>query len=307
MDVISADTSSPIAASDCENGSHGGRDIPSAAERERLIDLYEREYLVLPADRAERRRAAHRLRYQVYCLENPFEESTAYPDRLERDEFDDHAVQSLLQRRADGAAIGTVRLILPVEGRVGDSLPFLRLCRPIVPLLDLLLPIDSMAEISRFCISKELRRRPAIQGSGAEPSRRAASLSRYATLGLIRSLVEASVDHGITHWCLVVEPALLRFLTGLGLRFYPMGPLVDHHGLRQPCHADLAMLLDGVREQRPDVWEVITDDGRLAAPEAPRPGRRNAVRHTATRQLAALAHADSMTAAARAGAELAVA
>jgi N-acyl amino acid synthase of PEP-CTERM/exosortase system len=276
-------------------------DIPATAERQRLIDLYEREYVVLAADRAERRRAAHRLRYQVYCLENPFEESAAYPDGLECDEFDDHAVQSLLQRRVDGAAIGTVRLILPVEGRAGDSLPFQRLCRPIVPLLDLLLPVDTMAEVSRFCISKELRRRPPTQGSGAEPARRIASLSRYATLGLIRSLVENSIDHGVTHWCLVVEPALMRFLASLGLQFHPLGPLVEHHGLRQPCHADLATLLGGVREQRPEVWEVITDDGRLAVPETARPDRRQMARHKAALRLDSLARPDSM------GAELAVA
>ena len=300
MDLISADASPPIAAIDCENGIHGMHDIPAAAERQRLIDLYEREYVVLAADRAERCRAAHRLRYQVYCLENPFEESGAHPDGLERDEFDDHAVQSLLQRRVDGAAIGTVRLILPVEGRADDSLPFQRLCRPIVPLLDLVLPVDTMAEVSRFCISKELRRRPTIQGAGAEPARRIASLSRYATLGLIRSLVENSIDHGITHWCLVVEPALMRFLASLGLRFHPLGPLVEHHGLRQPCHADLATLLDGVREQRRDVWEVITDEGRLALPETTRPDRRQVVRHMAARQVSRT-RTDPM------GAELAVA
>ena len=306
MDAISADAPPPNTAIDCENGILGMHAIPAAAERQRLIDLYEREYLVLQADRAERRRAAHRLRYQVYCLENPFEESAAYPDGMERDEFDDHSVQSLLQRRVDGAAIGTVRLILPAEGRAGDSLPFQRLCRPIVPLLDLLLPVDTMAEVSRFCISKELRRRPAIQGSGAEPARRIASLSRYATLGLIRSLVENSIDHGITHWCLVVEPALMRFLASLGLQFYPLGPLVEHHGLRQPCHADLATLLDGVREQRPEVWEVITDDGRLAVPETARPDRRQMVRHTAAHP-AVRTRTDSMNTAVLAGAELAVA
>ena len=39
--------------------------------------------------------------------------------------------------------------------------------------------------------------------------------------------------------------------------------MIDYHGRRQPCHADLATLIEGVRLHRPDVWEVITDDGRL--------------------------------------------
>ena len=214
---------------------------------------------MLPVNNARRRLAAHRLRYQVYCRENPFERAADHPDGLERDEFDGHAVQSLLRRRSDHAIIGAVRLILPEIEHGAGGLPFLRLCRPLVPFLDMMLPVQSLAEVSRFCISRELRHRA---GGGAD-----ATLARYATLGLIRSLVEASIDNGVSHWCLVVEPALLRFLAILGLKFHAVGPLVEHHGRRQPCHADLAMLLDGVRARRPDVWEVITDAGRLA----PRP------------------------------------
>lgn len=236
---------------------------PDSAERRRLIDLYDREYRVVPADSEERRRAAHRLRYQVYCLENPFEERDEHPEGFERDEYDSHSVQSVLQRRSDGVPIGTVRLILPVQERAGNCLPFHRICRPIVPLLDLLLPIQTMAEVSRFCISKELRRRTAAGNPGGKQAGRIAELTRYATLGLIRSLVENSVEYGITHWCLVVEPALLRFLASLGFQLHAIGPLVEHHGRRQPCHADLATLLDGVLERRPDVWEVVTDEGRL--------------------------------------------
>jgi N-acyl amino acid synthase of PEP-CTERM/exosortase system len=245
---------------------------PAYAERRRLIDLYDAEYVAVAADRAEQRRVAHRLRYQVYCLENPFEDQSEHPDGLEQDEFDDFSLQSLLQRRCDGEAIGTVRLILPDAGTSRGDLPFHRLCRPLVPLIDLLLPASSMAEVSRFCISKELRRQKSAGG---------ARLARYATLGLIRSLVEASVENDVTHWCMVVEPALLRFLASLGLQFYPMGPLVEHHGRRQPCHADLAMLLEGVKERRREVWEVITDDGRLAPKRSPRIPAQPGLRHDA--------------------------
>lgn len=224
---------------------------------------------MVPADRPDRRRAVHGLRYQVYCVENAFEDAATHPDGLEADEFDGHAVHHLLQRRCDGAAIGTVRLILPVENRLKDCLPFSRLCQAVAPRLDLLLPLAQMAEVSRFCISKELRRRP---GGPTVPGLRAA-LSRYATLGLIRGLIAASLERGVGHWCLVVEPPLLRFLAGLGLHFEPLGPLVDYHGLRQPCHANLATLIEGVRAHRPDVWEVITDDGRLVPSLAPSPAQ----------------------------------
>lgn len=254
--LASPDPISSIEISGPENPAAAKLESAATSERERLFDLYRRAYEILPVNSDCRRRAAHRLRYQVYCLENPFESAAEHPDGLEIDEFDDHAVQTLLRRRSDRAIIGGVRLILPVDDHVSGGLPFLRLCQPRVPFLDLMLPLNRTAEVSRFCISKELRRR--ASGKAEAP------LARYATLGLIRSLVASSLDNGITHWCLVVEPALLRFLAILGLRFNPLGQPVEHHGLRQPCYAELATLLEGVRTLRPEVWEVITDEGRLA-------------------------------------------
>jgi N-acyl amino acid synthase of PEP-CTERM/exosortase system len=72
-----------------------------------------------------------------------------------------------------------------------------------------------------------------------------------------------SVREGITHWAAMMEPALLRLLTRLGIHFNPLGPLVDHHGRRQPCWVDLDVMLRRAVDERPDVWNVITDGGRL--------------------------------------------
>ena len=85
----------------------------------------------------------------------------------------------------------------------------------------------------------------------------------HLPLGLIRSCVEMSVREGMTHWAAVMEPALLRLLTRLGIHFNPLGPLVEYHGQRQPCWVDLGIMLDRVHAERLDVWNVITDGGRL--------------------------------------------
>jgi N-acyl amino acid synthase of PEP-CTERM/exosortase system len=84
----------------------------------------------------------------------------------------------------------------------------------------------------------------------------------HLSLGLIESLVRMSVDNGITHWCAVMEPTLLRLLTRLGIHFEPIGPLVEYHGRRQPCYIPLEVLLPRVQRERPDVWEVITREGQ---------------------------------------------
>ena len=88
----------------------------------------------------------------------------------------------------------------------------------------------------------------------------------YITLGLIGGLVGLSARHGVTHWCAAMEYTLLRRLTRLGIYFQHVGPLVEFHGRRQPCVADLDNLLLGVKRQRDDVWDVLTRKGDLWPP-----------------------------------------
>jgi len=125
-------------------------------------------------------------------------------------------------------------------------------------------PIARTGEISRFSIVKSFRQHTPDRGVEAtltpEEWRK---MLFHLPLGLIRSCVEMSVRESITHWAAMMEPALLRLLTRLGIHFNPLGPLVDHHGRRQPCWVDLDVMLRRVFNERPDVWNVITDSGRL--------------------------------------------
>ena len=83
----------------------------------------------------------------------------------------------------------------------------------------------------------------------------------HMTLGLIEGLVRMSVENGVIYWCATMERQLLRLLTRLGIYFENIGPPVEHHGTRQPCYQYLPTLLERVREERSDVWEVITNEG----------------------------------------------
>lgn len=235
-----------------------------------LAAAYDRHFSVHSCDEPELLEKAHRLRYQVYCVENPFESPTDNPDGLERDAYDAHAVHSLLSHRATGQLVGAVRLILPLPDDLNRSFPIQSVCRDERIFDPRVFPAARAAEVSRFCVSKEFRRRLGEHRYAdigeAEARARAAEERRlmpYVTLGLIRGLVRMSAEHGVRHWCIVVEPSLLRLLKALGFVFEPLGPLVEHHGVRQPCHSDLIRLLEGVRRMRPEVWEVVTDGGQL--------------------------------------------
>ncbi|HEX3487095.1 MAG TPA: PEP-CTERM/exosortase system-associated acyltransferase [Micropepsaceae bacterium] len=222
-----------------------------------LLQRFIAQFQALPADTAERVRTAQKIRHQVYCIEHPFEKSNN-PDGLESDEFDCHAAQSLLIHRASNAALGTVRMILPLDGDPENSFAVQRIMDAESLKVFNRLPLPTMAEVSRFSISKKSRTQ-AGTGDESQPS----VSGPLMRLGLIQSLVRMSRQHGITHWCAAMEPTLLRMLSAMAIRFTPVGPLVEHHGLRQPCYCVVADVLDAVKRERPAFWAVLTDAGTL--------------------------------------------
>ena len=82
-------------------------------------------------------------------------------------------------------------------------------------------------------------------------------------LGLVQGLVRLSDEAGVRHWFAVMERTLLRLLQSTAIHFQPAGPLVEHHGIRQPAYAHLGTMLSRMRLEQPQVWEFITETGRL--------------------------------------------
>jgi len=239
------------------------RPVPETTEdaEASLLDRYNIYFRVATAVCGDALQEALRIRYQVYCVENPFENPSDHPDELERDAFDSHSLHSVLIHRASGQAIGTVRLILPVRHELERSFPIQLVCR--VPQLKLL-PLERMAEVSRFSISKQFRRRQCdslYEGNDARRERR--GMAPLMSLGLIQSLVRMSAERGITHWCATMEPTLLRLLAAMSIKFEPLGPLVQYHGTRQPCYCEVGPMLERVKNEQRRLWDVLTDGGTL--------------------------------------------
>lgn len=231
-------------------------------------DLYRQyfETLVLTESDDELRDEAFRLRYQVYCVENPFEDSSDNPDGLERDALDDASVHCLLRHKRSCAMAGAVRLVMPNKDDLTHSFALQEVCRD--PLISdpERFPVSKMAEVSRFCISKDFRKRQGdwLYPQSVEPDDQTDErrVIPNMTLGLIEGLVRMSLENGIFYWCAVMERPLLRLLSRLGIHFENIGPLVEYHGRRQPCYIPLETMLERVYEERPDVWEILTDGGR---------------------------------------------
>src|SRR5690606_27668837 len=107
---------------------HGMKGHGAAADPPPLADIYERWFESALADTPEQRSQAFRLRYQVYCVENPFEDPAEHPDGEERDAYDAHSAHALLVHRPSGAVAGTVRLVLARPDRPDDSFALQRVC-----------------------------------------------------------------------------------------------------------------------------------------------------------------------------------
>jgi N-acyl-L-homoserine lactone synthetase len=201
------------------------------------------EFAVVIADTPELLKECFNLRHQVYCVEKNFEEGH---NGQETDDFDDRALHVLLRHRESGQAIGTVRVIPSSPSVDLGGFPMSQFC---VPGLLQKLPVATSCEISRFAVSK-VRRFSCHAGT-------------MVRLGLIQGIVRLSSDMGLTHWCAMMEPILLRLLQRNAIYFTPLGVLVEHHGMRQPSSAQIGTVLDRMRSEQVDMWDYVTLGGTL--------------------------------------------
>jgi N-acyl-L-homoserine lactone synthetase len=187
-----------------------------------------------------------RLRYQVYCLERGFEPAQGGRETDLADAFSAHA---LVREQSTGRAIGTVRLIAPAIAGSGSSarMPIWGITGPAAWHH---LPRAETAEISRFALSKRVRVESGVSDS-------------MLRLLLMRGVVALSGQLGLTHWCALLEPSLLRLLRPSGISFQPVGVAVEHHGLRQPVVGVIRDVLDQMARERPLLWDFVTLGGTL--------------------------------------------
>jgi len=262
-----------------------------------LLEAFSRYFEVILVDTEELREEVFRLRYQVYCIETHFEDESMFPEEMERDAYDDKSSHTLLRHRATGWWAGTVRLVMPTPEAPNTRYPVEISCGDVFsegkrgPIK---LPRETAAEVSRFAVSKEFRRRHKEylsptgiaedtefdrreyksgdeNGPSGNKAQRTASDRRtqdeerkvvpHITLGLIQGLVSMSDQNDVSHWAAAMEPTLLRLLTRLGVYFQHVGDTVQYHGKRQPCVANVQNMLNTVKQKRPDVWAVLTLNG----------------------------------------------
>jgi N-acyl amino acid synthase of PEP-CTERM/exosortase system len=187
----------------------------------------------------------YRLRYKVYCLECGYEDACDYINHLETDEYDQVATHFCACESKSGKIIGTARIILPSA----TGLPLFNHF-PVDRELLLSIPSDSVAEISRLAISKEYRQRmvdEAIYGDNVvslmgerEKRNWRKRYENELVTGLYHCIYAESIELGLTHLYAIMSDGLYALLTRWGLVCHPIGPALDHHGIRRPYIASIA-------------------------------------------------------------------
>ena len=236
-----------------------------------IIDVFNEYFEMVPAISDSLKNEVYKLRYQVYCIENNFLNPDDYPNDLEIDDYDQHSVHYLIRHRKNGNFMATTRLILPDTTNLKKPFPF-----EIYSQIDNInifktIPRQNMAELSRFCVSKDFRRRKNEQyllttidaDSRTSFSQYEQRSSSHLTLALFACAIKISSENNIQYWYAIMEPALKRLVSTLGINFAGIGPLVDYHGIRQPCMIKVDNLLDSVAKKNFDYWKMLTLNGQL--------------------------------------------
>jgi N-acyl-L-homoserine lactone synthetase len=177
---------------------------------------------VIRASNDRLRDYVYRLRHQVYCLELGYKFDQENGREID---MDDRRSVHVLVMQHDGRAIGTGRVILP---ELGVPLPTERVLDSVGAAQMAKLPPRTTAEISRFTLLPKWR------------------ADKLASRLLMQGLVDIGIDYGVTDAIAVMQPAFVRLFQRFGIQFRPLGGLIKHHGIRQPCWIPVQELIDAV-------------------------------------------------------------
>jgi len=232
-----------------------GRDADADASHFEFLVIDDTPYLA----------ESYALRYDIYCEELDFLPTENYPERLEKDIFDDSAIHIGAINTA-GVLVGTARLVLPSS----RGFPLFKHCRffnKYANYENLTNPmLSTIAEISRLALIKSCRRRAGdgfydltiskddLMSTTSHldvPHRRHRS---EIVLGIYKILYQESKRHGITHWFAAMEKTLLRLLYRYKFAFNPIGEEVDYYGPVTPYLAEILVMEKGVRRYCPTLY-----------------------------------------------------
>ena len=199
--------------------------------------------------------SSYRLRYEVYCVERKFLPAEHYPQGLEFDEFDRHAIH-VGALDCDGELAGTTRGVQVTE----MGLPLFDHCTAFAHETEFHRANPRLLEVGRLVVGRNYRRRRRDVVCGAENAK-SGHITEYhgaerrrvgedAFLTVLKALYQATKRIGATHWLTGMEEPLRNQLAEQGFPFRAFGPASDYFGLITPYQMALKELDDVILSRR---------------------------------------------------------
>ena len=230
--------------------------LPQNQKREAAVkNIYTefpKHFEIIDVNTPELVRETFSLRYQVMCIERSFDwfSTSMYPDKMERDEYDDRSTSVLIRHTPTGKYVGTVRLILQNTSTLGQPLPVEKHMKIDSKDINFIsLPRNEVAEVSRFTALRE------FSGGNYE-------CFPHISLALCAGLIRMSTKNNVRYWISGMTPELNRHMSNYGFDLTAVGPLTDYCGPRKPYFGNLVDVLEKVHSVDENMWKLATNNGQ---------------------------------------------
>ena len=206
-----------------------------------VVESFKQYFSVDLAVSEEQRINTYKIRYRVYGEEFGYEETDSLPEHLEKDDYDDSALNCLITHLTSGLPAACVRIIRPNGSKNLINFPFENAVPDYLSnqkIRALKLSPDDLCEVSRLAVDGAFRRRSGEKASrfgeinGMDISRielRTFNLISVATTLAGLSLAKIS---GATYMLAMMEPFLPRILDKSGIHFDQISETINYHGKR---------------------------------------------------------------------------
>ena len=187
-------------------------------------NMFDNHFEVILADNDFSRSLNYQVRYQVYCLEEGFENAARFQTREERDAWDDNSAHFLVRSKQTNEWVAAMRMVIPKSG----ALPIEDMC-DIHPTVRPSLSGESAAEISRICVVNTYRRNSQDKQSRVRKS--------MILKGLLSAAAQYSQENDIRNWYFLTSPGLARIISYMNVQLIKVGAACEHRGTRYPFSA----------------------------------------------------------------------
>jgi N-acyl amino acid synthase of PEP-CTERM/exosortase system len=201
----------------------------------------------------ELRDEVFRIRHNVYCEELAFEK--VKDEGMEQDEFDAQSIFSMIKHKPSDTYTSCVRVVK--SANESEDLPIEKYCITAIQNKELHprnFPRHEIAEISRLAVKAEFRRRKADKFKGsaigaiseASYSETELRCFPYIAIGLYMAAATMSIETGVKHVYVMMEPRLARSMKFVGINFIQLGEAIDYHGIRAPYYINPAIFMENL-------------------------------------------------------------